>query len=350
MIGSSTKASLNFEVDYFQSATRYIKTIRGIFIAANILIGLIVVVRMYYFIQHNPPLVLGQKFSRLFAVRFIQVLCDEWSSIIFWFLFFVNLYFFVMYKMQTNAHLLLPSINIYSGAYEAFKVVFFITLATKTIAMIMRIIDQSNADIFLMDWEVPRKVSNEDTEESVVAWRFTFMANELDELQTELRKISPETELIWFAFFWIGLGFVDFTNMNPGLSSGNYSLQPSNILLKFFLCSIIFIIIGAVQLAIYGLRNFCSAPKIQQFTDLCSVSNISILIMTEQLHGFYINGKAPWAQSDLPLSWLKQELDRERKGKQRARDFGIQNYLGQTGQGQERLALENVTTFELYLT
>ena len=107
------------------------------------------------------------------------------------------------------------------------------------------------------------------------------LSNELDELQTELRKISPETELIWFAFFWIGLGFVDFTNMNPGLSSGNYSLQPSNILLKFFLCSIIFIIIGAVQLAIYGLRNFCSAPKIQQFTDLCSVSNISILIMTE---------------------------------------------------------------------
>jgi len=72
----------------------------------------------------------------------------------------------------------------YSGAYEAFKVVFFITLATKTLAMIMRIIDQTNSDIFLMDWEVPRKVSNEDTEDSVVTWRFTFIGNELDELQT----------------------------------------------------------------------------------------------------------------------------------------------------------------------
>lgn len=193
----------------------------------------------------------------------------------------------------------------YSGAYEAFKVVFFITLATKTLAMIMRIIDQTNSDIFLMDWEVPRKVSNEDTEDSVVAWRFTFIGNELDELQTQLRKISPETELIWFAFFWIGLGFVDLANMNPGLTEEKYQLQPTNMLLKFFLCAIIFIVIAAVQLVIYGIRNLCRAPKIQQFTDLCSVSNISILVMTEQLHGFYINGKAPWAQSDLPLSWLK---------------------------------------------
>lgn len=48
----------------------------------------------------------------------------------------------------------------------------------------MRIIDQTSADIFLMDWEKPKKVSNEDTEDSVVAWRFTFIGNELNELQT----------------------------------------------------------------------------------------------------------------------------------------------------------------------
>jgi hypothetical protein len=69
----------------------------------------------------------------------------------------------------------------YSSAYGAFKIVFFITLASKTLAMLMCIVEQSRADIFLMDREVPRKVSHEDTEDSVVAWRFTFMANELDE-------------------------------------------------------------------------------------------------------------------------------------------------------------------------
>lgn len=68
-----------------------------------------------------------------------------------------------------------------------------------------------------MDWEMPKKVSNEDTEDSVVGWRYTFMANELNELQTNLRKVSPETELIWFAFFWIGLGIESMSDMNPGI-------------------------------------------------------------------------------------------------------------------------------------
>jgi len=71
MIGPETKTQLNLHVDFFQSASRYLNTVRSIFIAANILIALIVIVRMYYFIQHNPPKVLGQKFSRLFVFRLV---------------------------------------------------------------------------------------------------------------------------------------------------------------------------------------------------------------------------------------------------------------------------------------
>jgi len=56
----------------------------------------------------------------------------------------------------------------------------------------------------------------------------------------------------------------------------------------------------------------CNDPKVQLFTDICSVSNISVLILTEKIHGFYINGKAPWFKSDLPMSWLKKELDKEK--------------------------------------
>jgi len=40
-----------------------------------------------------------------------------------------------------------------------------------------------------------------------MAWRSLFIANELNELQTEMRKISPETTLIWFSFFWVALGW-----------------------------------------------------------------------------------------------------------------------------------------------
>jgi meckelin len=49
--------------------------------------------------------------------------------------------------------------------------------------------------------------------------------------------------------------------------------------------------------------------------DLCSVANISVIIMDTYLHGFYIHGEAPWISSDLVLSELKKNLDRESDGK-----------------------------------
>ena len=86
--------------------------------------------------------------------------------------------------------------------------------------------------------------------------------------------------------------------------------------------------IVAVEYIFYVLLNLADAPHIQKFTDLCSVSNISVLILYESIHGYYINGKSPWLQSDLPISWLKAELDKERKGKTgNGREFGIQNQM-----------------------
>ncbi len=84
-------------------------------------------------------------------------------------------------------------------------------LAFKTLAVLMKILMQANTDILLIDWERPKsdigadgkKVGQADT----IAWRSILIANELNELQVEYRKISPETTLIWFSFFWIAIGW-----------------------------------------------------------------------------------------------------------------------------------------------
>lgn len=110
-----------------------------------------------------------------------------------------------MYKLQDNAYLLLPSTE--ENFYEIFHIIFVVTLSCKTAAVLYRVCEQSNADVILMDWEKPRKISAEDKEEAVVAWRSTFVANEVNEVQSQQRKISPETTLIWFTFFWVGIGW-----------------------------------------------------------------------------------------------------------------------------------------------
>jgi len=61
---------------------------------------------------------------------------------------------------------------------------------------------------------------------------------------------------------------------------------------------------------------------------MCSVSNISVLILDEEYHGYYIHGKAPWANSgqggsDVPLPELKKRLDEEIEGKQKQRGLAV---------------------------
>jgi meckelin len=98
-------------------------------------------------------------------------------------------------------------------------------------------------------------------------------------------------------------------------------LAPTNYVLKFFLSAFLFLCIMAAQYLLEALNSFFNSLKFQEFMDLCSVSNISLLIMDQYYHGYYIHGKAPWGRSDLVMSELKEKLDSEALGEQRARSI-----------------------------
>jgi hypothetical protein len=59
-----------------------------------------------------------------------------------------------------------------------------------------------------MDWEKPlNAASHEERISKTIAWRGIMIANELNELQTEYRSITPETTLLFFGLFWVALGW-----------------------------------------------------------------------------------------------------------------------------------------------
>jgi len=37
--------------------------------------------------------------------------------------------------------------------------------------------------------------------------------------------------------------------------------------------------------------------------------------MDQHYHGYYIHGQSPWNKSDLPMGWLKYELDNNTKSR-----------------------------------
>ena len=131
---------------------------------------------------------------------------------------------FLFYKSADNVSYLLPSLYTNEGqiVYSGLRWLFFATLVTKTLAIILKILEQSRADVFIMDWEglatnkgLERRDNEQDPDfidvygddTGTVAWRSIFVANEFNELMTEMRKIPPETTLIWFTAFYIGLGW-----------------------------------------------------------------------------------------------------------------------------------------------
>jgi len=73
----------------------------------------------------------------------------------------------------------------------------------------------------------------------------------------------------------------------------------------------------------------------QDFVDLCSVSNVSLLVLDQEFCGYYIHGKAPWDESDVPLSKLKEQLDSEEQG------FGKKRGLTKRD--------NSITSYEIYL-
>ena len=126
-----------------------------------------------------------------------------------------------------------------------------------------------------------------------------------------MRKVVPETTLIWFIFFYLTLGWQWIGLQNPTFHETPERMQPKNEILAFFLSTFIYLSIAVVQTIIRTILTVSEDPESLNFADLCTLANCSVLIMTESYHGYYINGRAPWGRSDLPMAWLKLELDQE---------------------------------------
>ena len=228
----------------------------------------------------------------------------------FWLLFGACGSLFIQFKLQENAFLLLPELGQASEhIYVAFYVVLGVVMLFRVLAVLLRIIEQASCDVYCIDFETP----NFETK-TVNAWRHVFITNEFNELQTSFRYINPETTFIWFIFMWTGFGWENLSQSDPVFTIENNPLQGQNPMLKFFTVSLLFICIGGAQFIYINLKTCVCGAEINSFVDLCTIANISMVILKEHLYGYYLHAKAPWHASDIPLEVLQRELQKEKDG------------------------------------
>ena len=118
-------------------------------------------------------------------VKFFITTIHTFSSVFFWFLVILSGYWFVFFKMQERVFLLLPEVDHNSSIYYSFDVLFGLVCATKLISVLFKIyFDQCSFDIFLIDWEKPKKRRGykNDIQDGVNAWRSLLLLNEFNEL------------------------------------------------------------------------------------------------------------------------------------------------------------------------
>lgn len=227
-----------------------------------------------------------------------------------------------------------------ANEYYVFQVIIVLCFWLQSISIFQKIYEQSNVDIFFIDWEKPRaKLVDSDSVKTqdapVSVWRTILIANEWNELQT-VRQTNVELTLLLLVFFLLGLDLEFLATPQPVCSD----LSPGklNMYLRFANTTFWYLLICVVQILWHYLiyERYISEPSSSQFVDLCTMAKVSCLILDEKYHGYYLHCRSPYPFADGSMLEISDQLKQEEAGLMSGR--GLPN------------GPDDLQTFELFLT
>lgn len=160
----------------------------------------------------------------------------------------------------------------------------------------------------------------------ISAWRSLFVANALSE---RLSVTRTEAQFTWLAMVTLlqGCGWKNAARWYPRADDNDeeHLSAQFNPFLQFALGAVIWMFVIAVQLIFRRISSIWFAHDLTDFVDVCSVANVSVFIMDEPFHGYYIHGKSASSRGDWCHSDLARVLHDEHKG------IGLNRGLTQDG-------------------
>ena len=225
--------------------------------------------------------------------------CGNLAHVFLSVVFFTSLYWFIFYKQQNYLHSILPT----EDQESLIKNYVISIFALKIVDILHLLASQMSIDIFLVDWEQPKpgqvapkgqSVVTSTKEMAVSVWRTYLVANEWNEIQT-YRKISHSLQIVLVIFVLKVCGVENLATADPlnafDLEDGAFHSEYSYVC-RFALGVAIYASIALGQIVLWcGIYNNLIEDKLQQFTDVCSLANISVFAMAQSNFGYYIHGK-----------------------------------------------------------
>eukprot|EP00047_Mylnosiga_fluctuans_P017394 m.61020 g.61020 ORF g.61020 m.61020 type:complete len:932 (+) comp7058_c0_seq2:5448-8243(+) len=237
-------------------------------------------------------------------IETVVMLASTFSTLITAVLVCASLYWLIYYRNEKAVEHLLPT-----KSSDPFVPLLAVAVVSKLIEVAHIIYMQTHADVFFIDWEQPPASSTSEAPAFVPLWRTVLVANEWNELQS-CRKTYLPLQLIAVLLFLYVAGADDLGSAAP--QSNDTYPSSDHYLLRFASLAILYFSIAIVQLVVYGLvySRFIE-DKLGQFTDLCSVCNISVFILGDSYHGYYIHGRSVHGYAEVDMWQMRENLKKE---------------------------------------
>lgn len=239
---------------------------------------------------------LAYEFGALFSTGLYFVLCGT------------ALYILLFYKASDAPYVLPPD----EESDQLFERMMLVAVSCKVIHVLYVVYMQCHIDLVLIDWENPK--GGDHSGNQVSLWRTVLIANEYNEIQT-LRKVSISVVLLLSLFFYevniFGSPAKELALENVETDRHDYEGN-ENAILRFATAALLFNVIGLVLWLLHkAIRVKLFGNPFLQFSDLCSISNISIMALTHQHRGFYLHGKSVHGHAEVGISAMRKALQDE---------------------------------------
>ncbi|KAG8437442.1 hypothetical protein GDO86_008228 [Hymenochirus boettgeri] len=307
----SRTAQVSFAVTYSQSQGTYKRDTDIALAILGSLAGLYAILETSSWIRRSGQ----QNIGIMVIIKFLAFLSGCLANTFFLITLGTAIYWLIAFKGQSSAvHVTLPPAG---GQVETDFIIYLsVAFALKTLELIHLLVTQLTVSIFLIDWEKTKEkiISGLQEKSHASIWRTILVANEWNEIQT-VRKISPMFQLFSVLLLLEVVGLKNIAtkdlslNLNPPI--GTY-LAPWSIILRYGIAASMWLAVGILQVLFFIViyeRFF--EDKVRQFTDLCSLSNVSVFILTHRCYGYYIHGRSVHGQADVSMETMLINLKKE---------------------------------------
>ncbi|XP_067396070.1 meckelin-like [Emydura macquarii macquarii] len=254
-------------------------------------------------------------------VKFFAFFAGALANVFFMVSLGTGIYWLIVFKGQQSSAVEVTVPPAGSQIETNFIIYLSCAFVLKALDLLHLLITQLSISIFLIDWEKPKETpafkaptGGQRATSSVSIWRTFLIANEWNEIQTH-RKLNPSLQLfaVLLLLEVVGLKNIASRDLNLDLHPGADAYRAAwSPILRFGIAASLWLALAIVQIIFFiGIYERFVEDKIHQFVDLCSVSNVSVFILTHGCYGFYIHGRSVHGHADVGMDAMHACLRKE---------------------------------------